>query len=119
MEDFTMSDYTINVYIHILNFFANLKHFSIIDATIHGYPSMSLCNFPSIIFDSSILTKLCINVYNFDDCLCLLDGRLKQLNTFIVEIDDIGNHSSIVCNMVSSHFIFETFFKDHVLIDHA
>lgn len=31
-------------------------------------------------------TYLCINVMSLTDCICLLDGRLKELNTFIVHI---------------------------------
>ncbi len=107
IEEISMPDYTINVYANILIFFEHLKCFSIIDL-IDGCPCLSLCDFPSTTFYSSTLTKLCIEVENFGDCLCLLDGRIKQLNTFIVVINDIDNHSSVVHNIVSSHFILKT-----------
>ncbi len=52
-------------------------------------------------FSSSTLTKLCINIDNFDDCLALLDGRLKQLTTFIVQVGCINEWTSTFYNMVS------------------
>ncbi|CAF1183127.1 unnamed protein product [Adineta steineri] len=45
------------------------------------------------------LTKLCVDVCRFDDCFALLDGRLKQLNTFIVNIDRMDDELSSVYNM--------------------
>jgi hypothetical protein len=93
-------DYTVNVYVRILNFFKRLKHLSIIETMNQPYPHLTLRNSPSTTFSSSTLTHLCINVMTLDDCLYLLDGRLKQLTTFIVRIDYIGNSSSIVDNMV-------------------
>jgi hypothetical protein len=93
-------DYTVNVYARILNFFKKLKHLSIIETMNRPYPCLLLCNSPSTTFSSSTLTHLCINVMTIDDCLYILDSRLKQLTTFIVRIDYIGNSSSIVHNMV-------------------
>jgi hypothetical protein len=40
-------------------------------------------------------------VDNFGDCLCLLDGRLNQLSTFIVIIVDDKDNSSMEFNKVS------------------
>jgi hypothetical protein len=111
IEQIRMPDYTKNVYAHILIFFEHLKYLSIVNSTMDGCPPLSLNDCPSTTFYSSTLTKLCIEVNNFEDCLCLLDGRLKQLNTFIVQIHDIDNHSSIMHNIVSSHFILKTFKK--------
>jgi len=82
-----MKNYTKTVYAHILNYFEKLEHFSVIETTIVGYPSLSVCYLPSNIFSSSTLTHLSINVSTFTDCLCLLDSRLKQLRIFIVFID--------------------------------
>jgi hypothetical protein len=94
-------DYTINVYSHILNFFKNLKHFNIIERFSRLYPYLSLRDSPSTTFSSSTLTHLCINVMSLDDCLYLLDGRLKQLTTLIVRINYIDDSSSIIHSMVS------------------
>ncbi|CAF4706241.1 unnamed protein product, partial [Rotaria sp. Silwood2] len=63
------------------------------------YSLLSLRNLPLTTCSSSILYKLCINLNCFEDCLALLDGRLKQLTTFIVNIDSTDYHSSIVYNI--------------------
>jgi hypothetical protein len=94
-------NYTRNVYGHILNFFKNLKHLSLIETFNPSYRRLSIRHFPSNIFFSSTLTYLCINMNTLDDCLYLLDGRLKHLSTFIVEITFVDEYSSIVHNMVS------------------
>ncbi|CAF2650008.1 unnamed protein product [Rotaria sp. Silwood2] len=94
----SLRNYTINVYGHILKFFENLTHLSILKDSISSYPGLILHNLPSTTFFSSTLTHLCINTYNLDDCLYLLDGRLKQLTTLIVRKQYI-HFSSIVHNM--------------------
>jgi hypothetical protein len=99
----SLKDYTRNVYAHILNFCKNLKHLNIIAPSVASYPGLSLCHLPSTTFFSLILTHLCINVNTFDDCLYVLDGRLKQLTTFIVTVYFIDESLSIVHNMVSYH----------------
>jgi hypothetical protein len=64
------------------------------------YPGLSFCDLPSTTFHSSILTDLYIHVETFDDCLYLLDGRLKQLTTLSVNVYSIDNSSTIVYNTV-------------------
>ncbi len=81
--------YTMDVYAIILIFFKNLKHLTIVPSSINYHPPLSLNDLPSTTFFSSTLTKLRIYVLNFDDCLALLDGRLKQLTTLIVQIEYI------------------------------
>ncbi|CAF1007740.1 unnamed protein product [Adineta ricciae] len=83
----------------ILTLFKHLKHLSIKPISIFDYPPLSLCNSSSMTCSSSILTKLCINVHSFNDCLALLDGRLKQLTSFNVQINYIGNRISRSYNM--------------------
>ncbi|CAM4834568.1 unnamed protein product [Rotaria magnacalcarata] len=92
----SLKDYTKNVYANILNFFKNLKHLNIIGPYL---PGLSLRNLPSTTFYSSILTHLSINAATFDDCLYLLDGRLKRLTSFNVTVYSIDNSSTIVHNM--------------------
>ncbi len=94
-------DYTKKVYAHILTFFENLKHLNVIETSIPSYPGLSVRYLPSNTFSSSTLTYLRINVETLSDCLYLLDGRLKQLTTFIVRIYNIDPDSSTVHNMVS------------------
>ncbi|CAF1493808.1 unnamed protein product [Rotaria sordida] len=84
---------------NLILFFKNLKHLSIIKTLNSPYPPLSICDSPSTIFFSSTLTHLCINVYTLDDCLYLLDGRLKQLTTLIVQISYIHKSSLIIHNM--------------------
>ncbi|CAF3504800.1 unnamed protein product [Rotaria socialis] len=92
-------DYTAEIYAHILTFFKNLKILRIIEPSVVSYPPLSLCYFPSTTFSSSILTHLYINVQTFDDCLCLLDGRLKQLTTLFVTVCCAFNYSRTIHNM--------------------
>ncbi|CAF3737551.1 unnamed protein product [Rotaria sordida] len=64
-----------------------------------SYPSVILSDLPSTTFSSSTLTQLCIDVCGLDDCLYLLDGRLKRLTTLIVRIRYIDDFLTIVDNM--------------------
>ena len=86
-----------NIHEYILQFFDNLKHLSVIGL----YSCLSFLHLSSMTISSPILEKLSIKVKYFEDCLALLDGRLVQLNTFIVQIGTTDYHSSIVYNMVS------------------
>ncbi|CAF4194349.1 unnamed protein product, partial [Rotaria sordida] len=73
-----LENYTTNVHSHILTFFKNLKELNIMGSyPTSMYPGLSLCYLPSTTFSSPILTHLYINVKTFDDCLYLLDGRLR------------------------------------------
>ncbi|CAF4856197.1 unnamed protein product, partial [Rotaria sp. Silwood2] len=94
-------DQTTNVYIKLLDFFENLNYFSCIGTFINGNPVLSFIDLPSTTFVSLNLTKLCITVDNFGDCLCLLDGRLNQLSTFIIIIVNVKDNSSMEFNSVS------------------
>ncbi|CAF2981627.1 unnamed protein product, partial [Rotaria sp. Silwood2] len=91
-------DQTTNVYIKLLDFFENLNYFSCIGTFINGNPVLSFIDLPSTTFVSLNLTKLCITVDNFGDCLCLLDGRLNQLSTFIIIIVNVKDNSSMEFN---------------------
>ncbi|CAF1589150.1 unnamed protein product, partial [Adineta steineri] len=91
--------YTINVYAYILNFFKNLKNLSIIQPQWMSYPGLSLVDLPLSTFFSPILTHLSISVNTFDDCLYLLDGRLKQLIMLSVIVYVIDNSSETVHTM--------------------
>jgi hypothetical protein len=90
-----------NVYIKLPDFFENLTYLSCIGSFVTGNPVLSFVDLPSTAFVSSNLTKLCINVDSFGDCLYLLDGRLNQLYTFIVIIVNLKDYSSIEFNSVS------------------
>ncbi|CAM2725543.1 unnamed protein product [Rotaria socialis] len=94
----SLKEYTINVYAHILNFFKNLTYLNIMGPCVMLCPGLSLCDLPSTTFYSSILTHLSIVVQTFDDCLYLLDGRLKQLTSFNANVYSIDSFSTIVQN---------------------
>ncbi|CAF4214909.1 unnamed protein product, partial [Rotaria sordida] len=95
----SLGNYSKKVYEEILKFFKSLKHLSIIETFNPLYPPLSLCHSPSTIFFSSTLAHLCIKVSTLDDGFYLLDGRLKQLTTFIIRICDTSKSSSIIHNM--------------------
>ncbi|CAF4222168.1 unnamed protein product, partial [Rotaria magnacalcarata] len=85
------------------SFVHNFKH-QILDLTVtinedRAGEHMSLSNFLSPTSYSSNIVHLNVRVYNFNDCLCLLDGDLSQLHTFIVQVDTIYNTSMIINNM--------------------
>jgi hypothetical protein len=84
-----------------LSYFEKLEYLNVIQTTSFGYPGLSVRYLPSDAFSSSTLTYLSINVMTFTDCLCLLDGRLKQLTTFIVRIYSLDTDLSAVNNLVS------------------
>ncbi len=89
--EITTKEYTKNVYAIIFAFFENLKQLSIVSSSINDDLSLSLYLLPSMTCSSSALTKLCINVYDFNDVHALLDGRLKQLTTLIVQVGIISD----------------------------
>jgi hypothetical protein len=96
--------YTRNVYAHIPTLFKNLKHLTIVSSSLNECPPLTIFNLPSTTYYSSSLTVLCINVFEFKDCLCLLDGRLKQLSTFIVQTHHIAHLHVIDLNKVSLYY---------------
>ncbi|CAF1582141.1 unnamed protein product, partial [Adineta steineri] len=81
----------INVYEYTLNVFKNLKHLCVIQCGQY----LSIKDLAFTTWSSLNLTKLCVDVCRFDDCFALLDGRLKQLNTFIVDIYHTNELSSV------------------------
>jgi hypothetical protein len=85
--------------------FENLEHLTIVTSSVDDYPPLLLDNLQSTNYFSSNLTVLRIYVYSFDECLILLDGRLKHLTTFIVQIRYIGP-SCTARNMVSSDCLY-------------
>jgi hypothetical protein len=91
----------------LLNFFENLNYLSCNESFVSGNPVLSFIDVPLATFVSSNLTKLCITVDSFGDCLYLLDGRLNQLSTFIVIIINVKDSSSMEFNSVS--------YKDSIL----
>ncbi|CAF4091213.1 unnamed protein product [Rotaria sordida] len=73
----------------------NEQHLIFDTSSIHNYPPLTFIHLPSTIYFSSTLTVLCIHVGTFKDCLLILDGRLKQLTTFNVQIYYIDYPSKV------------------------
>ncbi len=96
-----MMDCTKNVYARIVSFFQNLINFNIDHSCYIKCPPLSFSDLPSTTFVSSTLMKLSAVVNDFEDCLRLLDGRLKQLSSFTVTINYCKNSASTMPNSVS------------------
>ena len=73
----------------IISKFENLKHLSVLSSSVNDFSPLSLHIPEQLIFCSSTLTELRIDIHVFDDCLILLNGSLKALSTLIVRIDYI------------------------------
>ncbi|CAF2951075.1 unnamed protein product [Rotaria sp. Silwood2] len=82
-----------NIFANILAMFTNLIHLDFNFDDNFVYPPTSFIKLLSTTCHSSSIVHLNVRVRNFDDCLCLLDGRLSQLHTFIVKIDNIDDLS--------------------------
>ena len=90
------------IYAPIISFFEKLTDFHVDYSSDITCPILSICDQPSTTFFSPILTKLYILVHYLEDCLCLLDGRLKQLSSFTVSVFTCKNVSLPMPNFVSS-----------------
>jgi hypothetical protein len=93
--------YFTNVYEQMMVLFENVKHLSVIASSVNDYPPFLFCHFSPDDYLFSTVTVLCINVLCLDDCLFLLDGRMKQLSTFIVQVQYINCPVYVFQNMVS------------------
>jgi hypothetical protein len=89
-----------NVFTTILKMFMNLiyLHFDWNNDSL--FPLKSFIDLSSTRCYSSNIVHLNVRVHNFNDCLCLLDGRLSQLHTFIVKVDRICDTSITINNTV-------------------
>jgi hypothetical protein len=89
------------VYAPILTYCEKLQNLNVTSPLGFTYISLSLHYLPSDTFFSSTLTYLRINVATFVDFVYLLDGRLKNLSTLIVEFRLMGTDLSVIHNLVS------------------
>jgi hypothetical protein len=80
--------------------FTNLTYLRFCLKEICRYPPTSLIDLVSTTCYSSNIIHLNVRVRDFNACLCLLDGRLSQLQTFIVELDKINTASMNINNTV-------------------
>jgi hypothetical protein len=85
-ESVSLSEVAMNVYMRIFNLFRSVTHLDFVIKDGFQYPPFSLDDLPSTACFSTTIVHLSIKLLDFEDCLRLLDGRLSQLHTFIVEI---------------------------------
>ncbi|CAF4394165.1 unnamed protein product [Rotaria sp. Silwood2] len=87
-----------NVFTNILIIFTNLIYLNYHTQDICRYISKPFLSLPSTTCYPSNIVHLNIGVFSFDDCLCLLDGHLTQLHTFIVKVKHIIETSMNIKN---------------------
>lgn len=79
----------INIYPKIFALFANLNYLRVNTNGKYTFIQSILRDLPPTTCSSSNIVHLHIKMHNFDDCLSLLDGRLSQLRTLILDLDYI------------------------------
>ena len=86
----SLSDVGMNLYLPVFNLLKNVTHLDFVIKDDFKSRPLSLAGLPSTTCFSSTIIYWSIKVMCIEDCLSLLDGRLNQLNTFIVEIHRIS-----------------------------
>ncbi|CAF4943822.1 unnamed protein product, partial [Rotaria socialis] len=97
-ESRSYDDLRINVFQRIFSLLTTLTDLDFGQCSRSLHPVLTFNNSSADECFSSTIVNLRINVRTFDDCQCLLDGRLSQLRTFIVRIDFISNSKLSVNN---------------------
>ena len=92
------------VFTHILSTFSNFRRLNLNpNALWHQHLSFDTLS-PSV--RSSTLLELHVCVFDFNDCLRLLDGRFRQLRIFDVKIDSLfASLSDVIDNEVYNHLM--------------
>ncbi len=90
-----MLEQTTNIYARIFILFPNLTHFEFDLEDTCGLSPTPFNHSPSTSCYSSSIIYLRVQLDCLDDCLYLLDGRLSQLHTFIVEVSRMRYPSMI------------------------
>lgn len=96
------------IYVGILSWFHNLQYldfYGIVESRFKGRLLRGLS--PDRCYSSGV-THLRIKIHNFDDCLCLIDGRLSQLHTLIINLDFVHYSTININNQVKHHIILYT-----------
>ncbi len=107
-------------YARIFAFFTNLKYLDVDVNDTYGIRRSVLNGLPSTTCFSSSIVDLRIKMNNFEDCICLLDGRLSQLHTLFLKLDYVydpvsrragvlkvkNDSSKIIKNSVKKFFHF-------------
>ncbi|CAF4236934.1 unnamed protein product [Rotaria socialis] len=88
-------------YVAIFTWLSNIQYLNLDGIDGNRYSRRLLRGLSSMRCYSSSVAHLRIRIHNFDDCLCLLDGRLSRLHTLIVKLDFV-RHSRIIINNEST-----------------
>ena len=78
----------------------NLTHFNYSWHSDLWYSARAFIDLLSRPCYSSNIIRLNVRLNDFNDCICLLNGHLNQLHTFIVEIDLISKTLMALNNTV-------------------
>ena len=85
-----MTELSTTVFARIFFMFTNLAELDFGSTGTRRYHArLKIDDLPSTICFSSSIVHLRISVDTFDDCLCLLDGRLTHLRRLVIRIFDI------------------------------
>ncbi|CAF4548961.1 unnamed protein product [Rotaria socialis] len=84
-----MENLLIGIYKNIFAVLTNLKYLDLNVNDTYAFGKSVLKGLPSNICCSSSIVHLRIKMNNFEDFLSLMDGRLSQLHTFIIDLDYI------------------------------
>ncbi|CAF3236050.1 unnamed protein product [Rotaria sp. Silwood2] len=92
-----------DIYNRIFGLFTNLKYLDLDGDDTYAFSRSLLTGLSSTTCCSSSIVHLRIKMQNIDDCLYLLDGRLSQLHTLIINLDYI--HDPVQIRLRSSNII--------------
>ncbi|CAF4160160.1 unnamed protein product [Rotaria sp. Silwood2] len=92
-------------YVAIFSWLSNLQYLDLDSIDGNLYSRRLLSGLSPTRCYSSTVAHLRIRIHNFDDCLCLLDGRLRQLHTLIVKLDYVRYSRIIINNEVKNSTI--------------
>jgi hypothetical protein len=92
-----------DIYNRIFGLFTNLKYLDLDGDDTYALSRPLLTDLTSTRCYSSSIVHLRIKMQNIDDCLYLLDGRLSQLHTLIINLDYI--HDPVLLRLRSSKII--------------
>ena len=98
----SVTDISINVFDRIFSVFTSLVELDFGSGNRRRFHArLKLSNLSSKMCVSSSLVRLRISVDTFDDCLCLLDGRLTHLSQLVVRISEIRDSRLSIDSTVS------------------
>jgi hypothetical protein len=90
ISDASSENLLIDIYDRIFGLLSNLKYLDLdVNNTSLNFSRSLLNVLSSTMCVSWSIVHLHITMHNFDDCLCWLDGRLNQLQIFIVKLEFI------------------------------